>query len=124
MTVLVADNDAEGREGLAVCQRLRGSYRWPLHPSLAPQRGIAHVRNALVETALARPAMQFLAMLDDDEWPEPQWLDALLKEQSATACLLRYRARSCATSKKRRRAGRHYFDGMSHIRHASGAVET
>jgi GT2 family glycosyltransferase len=82
VTVLVADNDAERREGLAACAALK-DYRWPLDAFVAPERGIAQVRNALVERALFYPC-DFIAMLDDDEWPEPGWLDAFLKVQAET----------------------------------------
>ena len=122
VTVLVADNDAEGREGLAVCERLRPTYRWPLQSVLAPQRGISQVRNVLVEAALARPGMQFLAMLDDDEWPEPQWLEALLKAQAATGAGTIQGSILC-DFEEQPQAWADYFDGMSDIRHASGPID-
>jgi len=122
VSVLVADNDAEAREGIAVCERLRGNYRWPLQCVLAPARGISHVRNTLVETALARPAMQMLAMLDDDEWPEPHWLDALLRQQAATGAGAVQGSILCQFEDEPQ-AWASYFDGMSDIRHASGPVD-
>lgn len=83
--VLVADNDAERREALALCRALRErGYRWPLECILAAERGIAQARNALVEHVLENSAANFVAMLDDDEWPEPGWLDAFLNVQQAT----------------------------------------
>ena len=82
LTVLVADNDAERQEGLAVCAGLQ-NYRWPLHGFAVEERGIAQARNALVERALECPC-DFIAMLDDDEWPEPGWLDAFVKTQRET----------------------------------------
>ncbi len=66
VTVIVADNDAEKHEGLDVCESLK-DYRWPLESFIAPERGIAQVRNALVERALSGRC-DFIAMLDDDEW--------------------------------------------------------
>ena len=83
--VLVADNDIDGREGISLCEELQAkNYRWPLRGIAVRQRGIAQVRNALVEYALANSTAQFLAMLDDDEWPESGWLDALLSVQRRT----------------------------------------
>jgi glycosyltransferase involved in cell wall biosynthesis len=83
--VLVADNDAEHHEGLALCRKLReAGYRWPLEGMLVPARGIAQARNALVGRALAYPRVQYVAMLDDDEWPGPQWLDAFVRVQRDT----------------------------------------
>src|SRR4051794_34627843 len=74
VSVLVADNDAGGREGQAVCERMKSGYRWPLECIVVEQRGIAQNRNALVERALQYPRMDFIAMLDDDEWPVARWL--------------------------------------------------
>jgi succinoglycan biosynthesis protein ExoM len=82
--VVVADNDVEEHEGFDVCEAVRAQgYRWPLDAFVAPERGIAQVRNALVDRVLGCPC-DFVAMLDDDEWPEPDWLDAFLRVQRAT----------------------------------------
>jgi glycosyltransferase involved in cell wall biosynthesis len=84
VTIVVADNDREKYEGFDVCAALRaGNYRWPLEYFIAPKRGIANVRNALVEHALGLEC-DFIAMLDDDEWPDPHWLEAFLQTQKAT----------------------------------------
>lgn len=84
VTVVVADNDAERREGFDVCARLvADGYRWRLDHFIAPERGIANVRNALVERALGHDC-SFIAMLDDDEWPQGGWLDAFLRTQRET----------------------------------------
>jgi glycosyltransferase involved in cell wall biosynthesis len=80
--ILVADNDEERGEGLAFCDTVRANgYRWPLHTIVARERGIAQARNALVAYALDRTDAGFVAMLDDDEWPAPGWLDAFLRVQ-------------------------------------------
>ncbi|HEX4079750.1 MAG TPA: glycosyltransferase [Rhizomicrobium sp.] len=77
--VLVADNDAERREGAAVVAALKAQpWRWPLEAILVPERGIAQARNALVARALAHGQANYVAMLDDDEWPGPGWLEAFL----------------------------------------------
>ncbi|HXC55420.1 MAG TPA: glycosyltransferase family 2 protein [Rhizomicrobium sp.] len=122
VSVLVADNDAQGHEGLDLCEALRGrGYRWPLRAVIAPARGIAQVRNTLVEQALADPAMQFLAMLDDDEWPEPHWLDALLREQAKSGADV-LQGSILFDFETRPEAGLENFDGMSDIRNASGPI--
>ncbi|GAA0554850.1 glycosyltransferase involved in cell wall biosynthesis [Rhizomicrobium palustre] len=82
--VVVADNDAEDRQGYDLCRKLSLSYRWPLDPILTPERGIAQVRNSLVVRALSYPAATYIAMLDDDEWPSAQWLDELVRVQAET----------------------------------------
>lgn len=81
--VLVADNDARDRAGAAVVAQLRSeSYALPLSAIAVDEPGLCAVRNAIVAAALQDPAMRFLAMIDDDEWPQPGWLDALLACQT------------------------------------------
>ena len=76
ISVLVADNDAETHAGLDLCHSLTG-YPWPLTAVIAEKRGIAQVRNTLIEGALATNA-EFIAMIDDDEWPQEDWIDRFL----------------------------------------------
>jgi GT2 family glycosyltransferase len=83
VSVLVADNDAEDHQGFDLVRRLAPSYRWPLRAVIEDRRGIAPVRNRLVAEALKSDA-QFLAMIDDDEWPEPGWIREFLKAQRIT----------------------------------------
>jgi len=79
LTVVVADNDAAG-EGLAVCKELASDYRWPIRSTAVSDSGISYSRNAAAALALAEDP-DFIAFLDDDEWPEPQWLEELLRVQ-------------------------------------------
>ena len=81
--VLVADNDGQAADGAAVVEALRGDgYPLPLSLLRVAEPGLCSVRNAICETAMADPAMRFIAMIDDDEWPQPGWLDALLACQA------------------------------------------
>ncbi len=82
VSVVVGDNDSDKHQGFDVCERLKATYRWPLEAIVVPERGIAQNRNALVAQSLKNPRMQFVAMLDDDEWPVAGWLDALLEVQT------------------------------------------
>jgi GT2 family glycosyltransferase len=50
---------------------------------IAPHRGIAQTRNILIEYALMTDA-PFIAMIDDDEWPQKDWLDRFLDCAHAT----------------------------------------
>lgn len=121
VTVLVADNDAEKHEGSDLCDRVRHEgYRWPLRSMVVAARGIAPVRNALVAVALGDARMDFLAMLDDDEWPEPHWLVALLAEQAKTGAGALQG--SILFDFDGQPAWARSFDGLSDIRHASGPV--
>ncbi|HEY1630060.1 MAG TPA: glycosyltransferase [Rhizomicrobium sp.] len=84
VTVIVADNDVDEHEGLDLCHRIQSFYRWPLDAFIATERGISQARNALTERMLTTTKARFVAMLDDDEWPEPGWLDAFLEVQEET----------------------------------------
>ena len=84
ISVLVADNDAQGRQGLEQCNALAPSYRWPLRAVIAEQRGIAQVRNTLVAEALKDASVDFVCMIDDDEWCAPDWIEQLLRVQRRT----------------------------------------
>jgi len=82
ISVLVADNDAETHAGFDLCRSLT-NYPWPLTAVIAQKRGIAQVRNALIEQALKTDA-RFIAMIDDDEWPQEDWIDQFLITAHAT----------------------------------------
>jgi succinoglycan biosynthesis protein ExoM len=83
--VLVADNDAEGKHGVVEVERLRqAGYRFPISAIIVEKRGLASVRNALLAEVLKQPSVQYVAMIDDDEWPEPHWVEALIAMQVAT----------------------------------------
>jgi glycosyltransferase involved in cell wall biosynthesis len=80
--VLVVDNDPEGSAAETLAALGPGS-RWPLRYEREPRRGIARARNAAV--ACARERADFIAFVDDDEAPEPAWLDELLYAESIHA---------------------------------------
>ena len=115
ISVLVADNDAQDHQGFDLCQTLAPSYRWPLRAVIEEHRGIAQVRNRLVAEALKSDA-QFLAMIDDDEWPEPGWIREFLKAQRITGADVLQGSILFA----------HKGDGpnlVPDIRHATGPIE-
>ena len=79
LTVVVADNDP-GHEGLQVCNTLPEDYPFTVAAMSQTSAGISAVRNAVAAKALSfKP--ELVAFLDDDEWPEPQWLLELLRIQ-------------------------------------------
>ena len=76
-SVVVVDNDAEGSAGASVAAfsattRLRAAY------CLEPQKNIAVARNRAVSNAEG----DFIAFIDDDEFPEDDWLLRLLETQA------------------------------------------
>jgi succinoglycan biosynthesis protein ExoM len=78
ITIVVIDNDSAG-SSRATFEEMQPLMRWPMRYAIEPQRGIPFARNAAVRTA--GPEMDFCCLIDDDEVPEPQWLDELLRVQ-------------------------------------------
>lgn len=76
--IIVVDNDPDGA-GREICDAHRATLRWPLVYAIEPRRGIPAARNRCIE--LAGPETRWIAFIDDDEWPESQWLDELLDTQ-------------------------------------------
>lgn len=79
VAIVVADNDPESSAASNV-RGIQSGYRWPLHYRVEPRRGISYARNAAVKLALETGA-EWIAFIDDDEIPEPEWLDELLHAQ-------------------------------------------
>jgi succinoglycan biosynthesis protein ExoM len=80
--VIVVDNDPTC-SAQTFCQQLRSSFQWELKYFSEPQRGISYVRNQAV--AQVSPSADFVAFIDDDEVPEPSWLEELLTIQQIYA---------------------------------------
>lgn len=75
LEVVIVDNDPDA-SARALCERLAGELPWPLRYAHEPRRGISFARNrALGEAA---DHARLVAFIDDDEVPEPNWLDELL----------------------------------------------
>lgn len=73
--IIVVDNDADG-SGEAACRAVEG-----VRYCVEPRRGIATARNTALRRAL--PGSDFVVFIDDDDVPEPFWLDELLSAQRA-----------------------------------------
>jgi succinoglycan biosynthesis protein ExoM len=76
--VVVIDNDVAGVTD-ELCDRIKSDFKWSLKSEIEPQRGISYARNHAI--ACVSPDAEFIATIDDDEVPEPQWLDRLLLVQ-------------------------------------------
>lgn len=72
VTIIVADNDESGSARGAV-ERVRSLLPFPLHYIIEKERGLASVRNRLLEEAVTLGA-DWIAFIDDDEMPEREWL--------------------------------------------------
>jgi succinoglycan biosynthesis protein ExoM len=68
-SVIVADNDAK-ESGREVVSRLAATFPVPLTYCVESRRSISHVRNM----TLANSIGEFIAFIDDDEFPDKDWL--------------------------------------------------
>lgn len=78
LKIIVVDNDPDGA-AQAICQEVSSHSRWELEYYIEPQQGIPYARNKCVERAISDT--DFIAFIDDDEVPEPAWLEELLLVQ-------------------------------------------
>jgi glycosyltransferase involved in cell wall biosynthesis len=82
--VVVVDNDAEGRAGAAAVEQLARAFRLPLTCIVEPRRGQTYAYNrAFAHACRATPAPDYVAVLDDDEYPEPNWLTEMIRVAGA-----------------------------------------
>ena len=75
--VVIIDNDASG-SGAAVVEAAAAVLAWPVRYAVEPDQGIPLARNRAVRES---DGSDFVAFIDDDEVPEPGWLNALLRVQ-------------------------------------------
>jgi succinoglycan biosynthesis protein ExoM len=74
--VVVVDNDPVGSAEFVVRANMT---RWPVVYCVEPRRGIAQARNRGLDHA---GDAEFVAFIDDDERPDPDWLEELLIMQA------------------------------------------
>jgi glycosyltransferase involved in cell wall biosynthesis len=79
--IVVFDNDA-ARSGEHVVTSLPVDYPIPVRYEVVPEPGLSSVRNGELTWAYAHA--EYLAMIDDDEIPEPQWLHELMRVRRKT----------------------------------------
>jgi predicted glycoside hydrolase/deacetylase ChbG (UPF0249 family) len=73
-SVVVADNDA-ARSGEPAVDEARRTMHVPVKYCAEPEKGIARARNRVIANADG----DYFALIDDDEFPEPDWLLNLLE---------------------------------------------
>lgn len=80
ISLIVVDNDAEARAGLAVVDDVAHTFLFPIAGLIEPRRGHTYAYNrAFVEACRATPAPDYIAVIDDDEYPDPNWLTELVR---------------------------------------------
>ncbi len=80
--VVIVDNSPDGGARTQVHARAE-AFRWPLIYAHETQRGIAQARNRALDEAAARSA-SWMAFIDDDEYPEPHWIDRMTRMAADT----------------------------------------
>ncbi len=76
--VIIIDNDPAG-SARELCEEVGPKLRWSFRYYIEPRRGISYARNKAI--ACVKEGIDFIAFIDDDEVPEPSWLDELLYVQ-------------------------------------------
>jgi len=79
--VIIADNEGSDR-ARTICEQSRSGSIDAISYRHEPRRGISHARNTCLDAI--SPHTDCIAMLDDDEIPEPQWLEALMLARQQT----------------------------------------
>jgi glycosyltransferase involved in cell wall biosynthesis len=79
--VVIVDNEG-GAEVPAICAAARQASGLSVRCVSESQRGIPFARNACLDHVA--PNADFFAMIDDDEVPDPDWLEQLLLAQART----------------------------------------
>jgi glycosyltransferase involved in cell wall biosynthesis len=79
--VVIADNEGSGEVRL-LRERFQAETGIPLTYVHEPQRGISFARNACLDNL--PPDYEVFAFIDDDEVPDPDWLERLLEAQRRT----------------------------------------
>lgn len=80
--LVIVDNLPDGR-ARALCDRYRERLPVAVHFVEEMQRGISFARNRAVAEAFKRGA-EFVAFIDDDDVPQPDWLARLVEKQRET----------------------------------------
>jgi succinoglycan biosynthesis protein ExoM len=79
LSVIVVDNDGEYRAGAAIVNEMSRTFRFPLSCIVEPRRGQTYAYNrAFVSACRSLPAADYVAVLDDDEYPDPAWLAKMI----------------------------------------------
>lgn len=84
--ILVADNEGSEGAGIKLVSEIikSGTYPFPLHVIAVPERGISQARNGILTQGFEVMQADYLAMVDDDETVEPDWIAELVKMQQQT----------------------------------------
>jgi len=77
--IIVADNEGKDGVGHQVVKAIKDSYPLAIKAIPVIERGISHVRNALMHEAFQILNADVIAMIDDDEVVDEKWISELIK---------------------------------------------
>jgi succinoglycan biosynthesis protein ExoM len=77
LEIVVVDTPDDSGSAQDICET--ASLPWPIKYVIEPRRGLTYARNRAIAEA---GAVDFVALIDDDEVPSPQWLDEHLWAQA------------------------------------------
>jgi succinoglycan biosynthesis protein ExoM len=84
VSIIVVNNDANDQKAEPVVKAFSTRTGVTVHFETEPTPGISAARDAIFARA-DQLGVRWLAMMDDDEWPTPQWLRELLATQARTS---------------------------------------
>jgi glycosyltransferase involved in cell wall biosynthesis len=79
LSVIVVENDANQPAGEAVVRTMMHGFPFPLTCIVEPNLGQTYAYNRAFVSACNRPDPDYIAVLDDDEYPEPDWLTEMVE---------------------------------------------
>lgn len=80
LEVIVVDNDPDAQEGAKIVRAMQETFRFPLHCVVEPHRGHTYAYNRAFGLACrAAFSPDYVAVLDDDEYPAPGWLREMIR---------------------------------------------
>lgn len=84
LSVIVIENDADLRAGAIVVAQMAPAFRFPLTCIVEPRRGQTYAYNrGFAAAARALPRPDYIAILDDDEYPDRAWLTKMVTTASS-----------------------------------------
>jgi succinoglycan biosynthesis protein ExoM len=78
LSVVIVDNEGS-EQASSLCDQFAHASEMAIRYVHEPKRGISHARNRCLDEVAAD--CDFIAMIDDDEIPDPEWIEQLLEAQ-------------------------------------------
>jgi len=80
LSVVVVENDTELRAGAAAAAEMSQAFAFPLTVIVEPRRGQTYAYNrGFAWACRASPSPDYVAVLDDDEYPDRAWLTQMMR---------------------------------------------